>query len=44
VGLAVGFLVVKLTHLDLNFRFDICIIFTVNYSLVMSLSTASCSW
>jgi hypothetical protein len=28
----VRFVVVKLTHLDLNFRFDIDIVFMVNYS------------
>jgi hypothetical protein len=28
----VRFVVVKLTHLDLNFRFDIDIVFIVNYS------------
>jgi hypothetical protein len=28
----IRFLMVELTHLDLNFRFDIGIIFTANYS------------
>jgi hypothetical protein len=34
VGLAqlVRFLVVKLIHSDLNTRFDMCVIFTANYS------------
>jgi hypothetical protein len=28
----VRFLVVKLTHLDLNYRFDMSVVFTTNYS------------
>jgi hypothetical protein len=33
VGLAqlVRFLVVELTHSDLNFRFDMCVVFMANY-------------
>jgi hypothetical protein len=27
----VRFLVVELTHLDSNFRFDMCVVFTTNY-------------
>jgi hypothetical protein len=34
VGLAqlVRFIVVELIHLDLNPRFDMCVVFTANYS------------
>jgi hypothetical protein len=34
VGLTqlIRFLVVELTHLDLNSKFDICVVFTSNYS------------